>query len=66
MLQMSCALTLALKYKVRTKRKVFSSFGRRLTDPDTRIGLEIPKSLKVKHKFSGIKMDKPDKDLKTS
>jgi hypothetical protein len=32
-LQLSCALTLALKYKLRTKRQAFKKFGRLLTDP---------------------------------
>jgi hypothetical protein len=34
-LQLSCALTLALKYKERTKSRVFTRFGRLLTDPET-------------------------------
>ena len=41
-LQLSCALTLALKYKLRTCRKVFNKYGNHLTDPDTEIGLKLP------------------------
>jgi group II intron reverse transcriptase/maturase len=53
-LHLSCALTLALKYKLRTCRKVFKKYGNPfLTDPDTEIGLKIPKTLKVKHSYSG-------------
>lgn len=51
-LQLSCALTLALKYKLRTKRAVFRRYGRTLQDPDTEVELKMPKTLKVLHKYS--------------
>jgi group II intron reverse transcriptase/maturase len=35
LLKMSCALTLALKYKLRTARSTFSQFGPQLRDPDS-------------------------------
>lgn len=47
-LHLSCALTLALKYKLRTKRQAFRKFGRSLTDPETGVALILPKSLKVR------------------
>lgn len=52
-LHLSCALTLALKFKLRTCRKAFNKFGRNLTDTETGIGLKIPNTLKVKHNYSG-------------
>lgn len=52
-LHISCALTLALKFKLRTCRKVFKKFGRNLTDTETDIGLKIPSSLLVTHKYKG-------------
>lgn len=65
-LQFSCALTLALKYKLRTKRAVFSKFGRFLVDPETEIKLYIPSDFKVRHTFAkGNQMD-IDKALNTS
>ena len=42
-LQFSCALTLALKLKLRTKKQVFNKFGSKLTDPDTGIALKLPR-----------------------
>lgn len=53
-LHLSCALTLALKFKLRTCRKVFKKFGRNLTDTETDIGLKLPNTLKVTHNYSGI------------
>lgn len=41
-LHLSCALTLALKYKLRTKRQAFKKFGRTLADPDSGVKLLIP------------------------
>ena len=65
-LQLSCALTLALKHKIRTKKKAFNKFGRLLEDPETGIKLVIPTELKVKHKYAKKEAKNPDKDLKTS
>jgi group II intron reverse transcriptase/maturase len=62
-LHISCALTLALKYKLRTSRKVFTKYGRYLTDPETEIGLKIPNSLKVKHHFSGTESYSVPEDI---
>ena len=47
----SCALTLALKYKLRTRRKVFRKFGKNLECPLTGKTFEIPKTLEVKHDY---------------
>jgi len=52
-LQLSCALTLALKYKLRTKKKAFNKFGKTLADPNTDTKLILPSDLKVKHKYYG-------------
>jgi len=53
-LQYSCALTLALKYKIRTKSAAFTRFGRHLRDPETGLSLQLPKTLGVKHDYKGI------------
>jgi retron-type reverse transcriptase len=37
----SCAITLALKYKLKTMRKSFSKFGKNLKDPNSGTGLEL-------------------------
>jgi hypothetical protein len=66
MLQLSCALTMALKYKLRTKRSVFKRFGHHLQDPETGLALKIPKNLKVKHKYSGVDSKKPEDVVKIS
>lgn len=59
-LHLSCALTLALKHKLRTKRQAFNKFGRTLDDPETGIKLEQPSVIKVKHLYRGTKSKKPD------
>jgi group II intron reverse transcriptase/maturase len=41
-LQMSCARTLALKYKLRFAAKVFKKFGKGLKDPNSERKLQIP------------------------
>lgn len=58
LLQLSCALTLALKLKVRTMKAVFNEFGTTLRDPDTDVELKLPKTLKPIHKFSNVEMQK--------
>jgi hypothetical protein len=58
-LHLSCALTLALKHKLRTQRQAFKKFGRTLDDPETGIKLELPSVLKVKHNYRGTKTKKP-------
>jgi len=50
-LKHSCALTLALKYKLRKRAKVFQKFGRDLKCPETKSGLAIPSSFKRDGKF---------------
>lgn len=65
-LHLSCALTLALKHKLRTKRQTFKKFGRRLTDPDSGVKLLIPSELKVKDLYRGIATKEPDDNLKIS
>lgn len=66
LLHLSCALTLALKYKLRTKRAVFKKFGRTLMDPETNVKLIRPRDLKVKHLFRGTETSNPNNNLKTS
>ena len=51
-LRMSCARTLALKYKMRFMSKAFKKFGRKLKCPDTNKELYIPKDLKRIRKFN--------------
>lgn len=65
-LQFSCALTLALKLKLRTKKQVFNRFGPKLTDPETGIALKMPSNLKVKYSFLGDKSNRVDEILKVS
>jgi len=48
---MSCALTLALKFKLKTAKKVFQRFGYNITDPDSGLSLKELKSYKTKHDF---------------
>jgi group II intron reverse transcriptase/maturase len=50
--QMSCAYTLARKYKLNNFTKAFSEFGKKLTCPKTGLGLCLPDTMKVKHKFN--------------
>jgi group II intron reverse transcriptase/maturase len=47
----SCALTLARKFKLKTKRKTYLKFGKSLTCRETGKTLFIPNDLKVKHNF---------------
>lgn len=51
-LQLSCALTLALKLKLRTKKQVFNKFGATLKDPETGTCLKMPFTLRVKHQLA--------------
>jgi Type II intron maturase/Reverse transcriptase (RNA-dependent DNA polymerase) len=45
LLVQSCALTLTLKYKSGTMRKMFVRFGKTLKDPETELELYIPKDV---------------------
>lgn len=65
-LHLSCALTLALKHKLRTKRLAFKNFGRTLEDPETGIKLNLPSELRVQHLYRGTNTKKPDENLKIS
>ena len=48
----SCSLTLALKYKLRHKAKVFKKFGSELTCPDTNKKINVPQSFKRTGQFN--------------
>jgi len=50
-LKHSCALTLALKFKLRHRSKVFKKFGKTLKCPETEVELYIPKSFRRDQKF---------------
>lgn len=49
---MSLVKTLARKYKLRSARQAFKSFGPYLKDPETEIELKVPKSLPTIHKYN--------------
>ena len=51
LLHISCALTLAKKYKIRSKSLIFKIFGRSLACPKTGVKLYIFKSLKAIHDY---------------
>ena len=51
LLHISCALTLAKKYKIRSKSLIFKRFGRSLACPETGVKLYIFKSLKAIHDY---------------
>lgn len=50
-LKRSCALTLALKYKLRTMAATFKKFGSRLTDPETKASIYLPVNFKRTRTF---------------
>lgn len=50
-LKHSCALTLALKYKLRVRSKVFKKFGKHLQSKETEVKLFIPKTFARTQKF---------------
>jgi len=52
-IEQSCALTLALKYKLKTMRQVFIKFGRNLKDQESEKTLVSLGSMKVKHDYKG-------------
>jgi hypothetical protein len=58
-LKLSCARTLALKYKLRFASKVYKKFGSRLKCPDTKIELFIPVTFKALKLF-GCNEPSPD------
>lgn len=51
-LRASCGLTLSRKHKLASLSKSFKKWGTVLTDPHTGVGLNIPKTMKVLHKFN--------------
>ena len=51
-LKLSCARTLALKYKLRHASKVYRKFGGRLKCPNTEVELYIPPTFKAIHEFA--------------
>ena len=53
LLRLSCALTLALKYKLKTMAKVFKVYGRDLTCEKTGYKLYRSGTLRAIHKFKG-------------
>lgn len=70
-LKMSCALTLALKFKLRTAAKAFKAFGGKLTfkTENNRINLFIPNTfarIKHKDKFKISEVSNPEKVIKLS
>lgn len=65
-LQFSCALTLALKFKLRTKKQAFKRFGYLLGDPETGKHLKFPKTFKVKHQFPSTTESRADEILRVS
>lgn len=54
-LNLSCALTLALKFKLGTKRAAYKKFGKLLEDKQTGVGLKLPKTLVAIHDYKGFK-----------
>jgi hypothetical protein len=72
-LRQSCALTLAIKFKLKTMKKAFEKFGFDLIDPDTGVFLNIPESFAAKYDYSSKPnaifenpIEVADKILKTS
>lgn len=67
-MEQSCALTLALKFKLKTMRKAFKKFGRLLMDPVS--GSSLPNigkpSMKVKHDYKQNIKDKQSKSKSKS
>lgn len=68
MFTLSCALTLALKHKLKTARKAFGKFGRYLEDPETGEQVYHEVNMKVKHdyKISSLCVTELDKKLEGS
>lgn len=52
LLRMSCALTLAQKYKLKTSHKAFRKFGSDLKDRRTGMSLYTPSSYKALHQYN--------------
>lgn len=68
-LKLSCGLTLALKYKLRTLAKTFKKFKSLLKDPNSHVQLNIPSTFsRVTHKlkFSTKGIRTPDQIINLS
>jgi group II intron reverse transcriptase/maturase len=67
-LHQSCALTMALKYKLKTIRGTMNKFGKTLACPGTGNGLVIPRSLRSTHhyKTAARLLSTPDTIIRTS
>jgi hypothetical protein len=55
-LKHSCALTLALKFKVKSRAKIFKKYGSFLEDPESKLKIYVPSfftRLQHKEKFLG-------------
>lgn len=65
-LKMSCALTLARKYKLKTARGVFKKFGPKLTDPKSRKNIFELESYRAKHLYNKGEVARVDTVLKRS
>lgn len=64
LLQFSCAYTLARKLKLNPYTKVFKKFGKTLSCPETKLGLDLPKTMKSIHKYNkSIDLVIPEKIL---
>jgi retron-type reverse transcriptase len=64
-LKCSCALTLALKFKLRTMAKVFKKFGKLLTEPISGMSIFLPNDLKKLTHMERFKLDINAKDFTT-
>lgn len=51
LIRLSCARTLALKYKTRYANSIFTRFGKNLVDPESKVGLNLPTSFHFTRKF---------------
>ena len=63
----SCALTLALGWKLRTRKKAFKKFGAHFLCPNTKSSLNIPNNYKVLHHYKmKSSMATPDSVIQVS
>ena len=67
-LRQSCALTLALKFKLKTMKKAFNKFGLELTDPKTGVSLnlQISSGISTKYVYKSKARKLPNFKKKTS
>lgn len=59
----SCASTLAAKYKLSSRSKVFRKYGKRLRCPESGVELQLPTHMKRTRTFMTGKTRKPDETL---